>query len=246
MATTVFYSLKTTGDVDFWGQAGDSARRTLIMPLSNPREFIAFGVLAPSNEVPFVARGEVLAHMGPFLGRMAQAGASAELYARVPLPGSIVNRYIKDDPHDQKEADRPPPAPNLTGNVTVAGEEPSTFAYEGNEGSLWTISGSTRRVLSTHVPGSNTAFLAFGLVYVDEVDYLWRVNFVAHIEDSSALSDFLAEMPSGTTLQSTPPTALPEEWDDYMEDPFASSLAAAMAVAQVGQAKSGAKRVSTS
>jgi len=122
---------------------------------------------------------------------------------------------------EQKEADRPPPAPNLTGNVTIAGEEPTTIAYEGNEGSLWTISGSTRRVLSTSVPGPSTAILAFGLVYVDETEYLWRVNFVAHIEDSSALSDFLAEMPSGTALQTSPPTALPEEWDDYMEDPFA-------------------------
>lgn len=244
MATTVFYSLKTAGDVDFWAEAGDSARRTMIMPLSNPREFIAFGVLARSNAVLFVARGEMLAHMGPFLSRMARAGASAELYARVPLPGRIVNPYIKDDPHEQKEADRPPPAPNLTGDVTIAGEEPSTIAYEGNESSLWTISGSTRRVLSTSVPGSSTAFLAFGLVYVDETEYLWRVNFVAHIEDSSALSAFLSEMPQGTTIQSSPPTALPEEWDDYMDDPFASSLAAAMAVAQVGQAKSGAKRVS--
>jgi hypothetical protein len=99
-------------------------------------------------------------------------------------------------------------------------------------------------VLSTSVPGSSTAFLAFGMVYVDEPDYLWRVNFVAHIEDSSALSGFLSEMPQGTTLQTSPPTALPEEWDDYMEDPFASSLAAAMAAERTGQATSGAKRVS--
>jgi hypothetical protein len=245
MTKIVFYSLKTAGDVDFWARAGDLARRTLIMPLSNPREFIAFGVLSPSDEVLFVARGEMLAHMGHFLSRMAQAGASAELYTRVPLPGSIVNRYIRDDPHDQKEADRPPPAPNLTGNVTIAGAVPPTITIENNESSLWTISGSTRRVLVTSVPGSGTAYLAFGMVEVDEPDYLWNVNFVAHIEDSSDLTDFLNEMPSGTTVQYSPPTALPEEWDDYMDDPFDTSLAAAMPVAEQGQAKSSATRVAS-
>jgi hypothetical protein len=241
--TRPFYSLKTAGDVDFWAQAGDSARRAMIMPLTNPREFIAFGVLAPSNEVFFVARGEMLAHMGHFLSRMAQAGASAELYARVPLPGSIVNPYIKDDPHEQKEADQPPPAPNSIGNAAIrTGGEPQTMTIASNESSLWTITGSTRRVLVTAVPGSTSASLAFGMVMVDQTDYLWRVNFVAHVANGSALTDFLSKMPAGTTVQNNPPTALPAGWDGYMADPFSSGLTATMA--QLGQATSGATRLS--
>lgn len=245
MARPVFYSLKTVGDVDFWAQAGGTARRTLIMPLANPLEFIAFGVLAPLDQVLFVARGEMLAHLGNFLSRMAQAGASAELYTRVPLPDSIVEPYLKDDPYEQKEADRPPPSPDLTGHAAIrTGGASLTMSIASNESGLWTMTGSARRVLVVAVPGSTSASLAIGMVMVDQSDYLWRVNFVAHVANGSALTDFLSKMPEGTTVEN-PPTALPAGWDDYMANPFSPGQGlAAMTMAQLGQATSGAKRLS--
>ena len=238
----VFYSLDFSTDADFWERARDAARRTFIMPLRNPFEFLAFGVLSPSEEVLFVARGQVLHHLGAFVGRMAQAGASVELYDRVPLPGSLVERFINgnDGPYPQNEADKPPTAPNRVGEITLRGGTPVLLSSVTQ---LWTIQGTARKVIVTPVPDSSD-FLAFGLVKVDLPDYLWHVNFVARLESNP--HPFLTEMKDqwGATVESRTSEELPETWKQYMATSFPQeSLTASMTVAQRGTAKSGGTRL---
>jgi hypothetical protein len=238
-----FYSLDSASGVDFWALGGDAARRTFIMPLPNPFEFLAFGVLSPSEEVLFAARGQVLHHLGDFVGRMAQAGASVELYERVPLPGSLVAPLLNHahGPYPQNEADQPPTAPNLVGEVSLLG---SMSVMLSSEPQLWTLEGSERKVIVTAVPDSSE-FLAFGMVKVDLPDYLWKANFVARLESNP--HPFLSEMKDewGATVELRTSEELPETWKQYMATSFPQeSLAASITVARLGPAKSGGTRLS--
>lgn len=239
MSIPAEYSLEFDSSTDFWAQGGDSARRTFIMPLSKPLEFLAFGVLAPSNEVLFVAHGQVARHLGDFIKSMVQAGASVELYARPPLPDSILAPYIDDGSHDQKEADEPPPPPDASGQVTMSTGGNSIMLSSQTQ--LWTMTGTARRVLVTGVPES-TDLVAFGMVEVNHNEYRWSVNFVARLA-SDGRGDFVARMENeGAEVQSCPPTPLPTVWAQYMDTyfPDGEGLAASMALAQLEQAESGA------
>ena len=232
------YSLDVSIGADFWAQAGNAARRTFLMPLSSPFDFIAFGVLAPSHELHFVDRGQVLDHLGEFIRRMTQAGASVELYARAPLPDSVLAPYIDDGPYPQKEVDQPPAAPNSIGRATLStGQEPVSLSSGSN---LWSMTGSARRVLVTAVPNVSSESLVIGMVMVDQPDYLWRVNFVARMAGSD-IGSFLSRMPTGTTAEYNPPTPLPAGWEQSL---FPSGANLSASVAQLGPAASGGTRVS--
>jgi hypothetical protein len=179
-----FYSLEFFSDAHFWTVGDASTRRTFLMPLATPREFLAFGVLSPSNELIFVARGRVMDHLGPFLTRMKQAEATVELYARPPLPGHIIREYTKGDGHEQKETDAPPPAPDAQGKVILSGSAPTPQRLTAQM-NLWaSVSGSTRRVLKLPIPEVKEEWLAFGLVEVDSVECLEQVAFVARLKTS--------------------------------------------------------------
>jgi hypothetical protein len=106
-----FHELEFSSGVTFWPEGDASTRRTYLMPVSTPSEFLAFGVLGPSKTVVFVARGRVREDLGRFIARMAQDGASVELYARPPLPANLLNEYTKNPGHEGKEYDDPPPQP---------------------------------------------------------------------------------------------------------------------------------------
>ncbi len=97
-----------SGATTFWTEGDASSRRTWLMPVPTPSEFLAFGVLVPSKKVIFVGRGRVREDLGRFIDRMAQDGATVELYARVPLPASFVNDYVKGPPYEGQEYDEPP------------------------------------------------------------------------------------------------------------------------------------------
>jgi hypothetical protein len=106
-----FHRLEFANDVTFWTEGETSKRRTFLMPLLSPSEFLAFGVLSPSDRVLFVARGRVVEDLGDFVARMLRAGASVELYAQPPLPASVWKDYVSDDPYESKNAEPPPPPP---------------------------------------------------------------------------------------------------------------------------------------
>lgn len=116
----VLYNLKFSVDLPYWRGVEDSSRRVFLMPLSNPAEFVAFGVFGPSNTVLFVARGRVGERLGDFLERMKRSGAGVELYARAPLPWPLVKRYTSDDSFDGEETD-PPKGSTDVGRISYAG-----------------------------------------------------------------------------------------------------------------------------
>lgn len=124
-----YYNLEFFGDAPFWAGAGDSARRTFLMPLPNPIEFLAFGVFGPSSTVHFVARGRLREHVGDFTARMVEAGATVELYERPPLPWALVKRYISDEPYEHREIEGPKEPP-VQGFASYGGGA-------DDQGSLW-------------------------------------------------------------------------------------------------------------
>ncbi len=202
-----FYSLEFDSDADFWAMAGEAARRTFIVPLSNPVEFLAFGVLGPSKEVLFVARGQMAEHLGDFIARMVQAQASVELYARPPLPDSILNSHVEEAHHDQQETQPPPPPPcQIRHVVTAEGEQ----VLASLASSLWPVDNFPRRVIAVPLSASGQ-YLAFGLRETDDAEYRYRVPFVAWVDDMSTFPEQMKALGfSGVVEQSTtPPGALP-------------------------------------
>jgi hypothetical protein len=83
------------GDVlsSLWREGDATTRKTYLMPLSNPAEFLAFGVISNSNTPHFVVRGLVKDDLPPFIDRMVRDGANVKLYAQAPLPDEVVRQY---------------------------------------------------------------------------------------------------------------------------------------------------------
>jgi hypothetical protein len=107
-----YYELEFSSDATFWTEGNASSRRTYLMPVPTPSEFLAFGVLVPSKKVIFVARGRIREDLGGFIDRMVRDAATVELYARPSLPASFVNDYVKGPPHEGHEYDLPPDPSN--------------------------------------------------------------------------------------------------------------------------------------
>jgi len=161
-----------SSDVPFWPREDATTRRTFLMPLSNPSEFLAFGVLGPSNKVLFVTRGKVCDHLGDFTARMVRAGASVEFHARPPLPESILKEYTS---FDITEAEKPLP--------------PSSSQEFSSEGSLWPEEDTNmRQAIFVPLP-SPDEFLAFGVFGESE-----RLAFVAKGRVRDHLGYFIARM----------------------------------------------------
>jgi hypothetical protein len=191
------YNLEYFGDALFWEGAGDSRRRALLMPLSNPSEFLAFGVFGSSDTVHFVARGRVREHLGDFIARMAEAAASVELYERVPLPWSLVKRYTSDDPFDGEEVTPPKESSNggriaLPGGMGAPTGNPVILSISENP--IWPspLDGATREVFIMSLPGHET-FLAMG-VCTPPAPAQSQFVFVATGQVAGDLGDFIARM----------------------------------------------------
>ncbi|HYO54795.1 hypothetical protein [Archangium sp.] len=195
------YNLEYFGDAPFWEGVENFSRRTFLMPLSNPAEFLAFGVFGSSNTVLFVARGRVREHLGDFLARMEQAGASAELYARVPLPWSLVKRYASGDPFDLPETEGPQDPPNAGriaygGGVALALQGTTLDITTGNPAWPQESDISTRKVfiMPFIMPTSGQEeFLALGVCNPSD-PYQNRFVFVARGSVSDQLGNFTTRM----------------------------------------------------
>lgn len=97
-------------DTIFWTGGDASGRIVYLMPLPKmPSEFIAFGVVPQTETLVFVAQGRVREDLGAFIERMRKDDVKVELYARAPLPGSVLNAYIKDGGFEGQIVDPPPP-----------------------------------------------------------------------------------------------------------------------------------------
>jgi len=180
-----FYELEFSSDAPFWTGADASTRRTFLMPVSTPSEFLAFGVVGPSSQVLFVARGRVREHLGDFIARMVRDEAGVELYIRPPLPGWIIREYTSGPPHEGHEYDEPP-RPPIEGLAPVSGNigdyEASSSAPSWPEGGA-----SSRRTLL--VPLRDPAeFLALGVLGSADTVFFALRGWV-----KSELGDFIAQ-----------------------------------------------------
>jgi hypothetical protein len=216
-----FYSLDFFSDANFWTAGDASTRRAFIMPLPEPSEFLGFGVLVPSNEVLFVARGHVVDHLGNFIARMEQEGAVVELHARPPLPDVILNEYIKGSPHEQRESERPPDPPtfNPTGQLLLR-TDPSTLQSLPTS-NLWPAV-YAKRTVKVVTASSGGARVAFGL-YVEDVNHVcWKWSFVAFLGNDG--ESFLDERDrEGVTVES-PPEPVYANLQDYVDLNCSSSM----------------------
>jgi hypothetical protein len=188
-----FYNLKFSGDAPFWAGAEELTRRTFLMPLSNPAEFLAFGVVGPSSTVLFVARGRVREDLGRFLATMAQAGASTELYKRVPLPWPLVKRYTSDDPYGGPETEGPRDPPVTGVLVYGGGADPSLAGTSQDlvQSPEWPAEEdffSARQVFVLPLAGGED-FLALGVCREPD-----RFVFVARGRVGTQREDFIARM----------------------------------------------------
>ncbi len=154
--TPPFHDLEFFDLPAFWTQGDALSRYALLMPVSTPSEFLAFGVLRPSQEVLFVARGQVREHLGEFIARMGREQARVELYARAPVPGWLRRKYASAPPFEGHEYEEPPEPP-VNGLTPI-----DTKPYASHGGALWPEGDpSTRRTLLLPVKDPSR-FLALG------------------------------------------------------------------------------------
>jgi hypothetical protein len=193
-----FYNLEFFGDAAFWEGAGDVTRRAFLMPLSNPAEFVAFGVFGTSDTVHFVARGRVGEHLGDFLKRMEEAGASATLYARVPLPWPLVKRYTSDKPYENHETEGPEGSSN-EGLTYGGGAEPGYKFTSTNisQDPIWPANAdsSTRKVFVLPLSEPDgLKFLALGVCYRSVTPEGYLFVFEAKGSAGAQRTDFINRM----------------------------------------------------
>jgi hypothetical protein len=178
-----FHDLEFSNDADFWAGSDVSRYRVFLMPVTTPSEFLAFGVLEPSNRVHFVARGRLKDHLVAFITHMERARAQIELYVRPPLPGNILKRYTSGPPIEGQEAEEP-------SGPTVKGLAPgsATSYVESRGASLWTEGDvSSRRVFLA--PARESAeFLASGMLASGKVLF----SLVGSVQEH--LAEFVARM----------------------------------------------------
>ncbi|QRN96792.1 hypothetical protein JRI60_48760 [Archangium violaceum] len=225
----VLYNLKFSVDYPYWRGVEDRSRRVFLMPLSNPAEFVAFGVFDPSNTVLFVARGRVGERLGDFLERMKRSGADVELYERVPLPWPLVKRYTSDDPFDGSETS-PPKGSTDAGRISYAGGAgPSLWeavmSVPISDGPTWPAQYvSARKVFIMPLPG-HEEFLALGVCTDVPESGKHLFVFAARGEVAVHLDGFVARMratgtyvglcdwPSLSFLQQYVAAAFPKAFD---------------------------------
>lgn len=195
-----FYQLEFSSDAPFWAGAADTARRTFLMPLSNPAEFLAFGVCGPAGAVHFVARGRLREHVGAFISRMAEAGATVELYERPPLPWSLVKRYLSDLPYEHQEVEGPkePPVQGIAAYGGGADADGTKWLQEAtvplsSAEQTWPSLDSPREVIIMP-SGNNEEFLAMGVCLPGSSDTKNRFVFAARGMVGTQLGDFITRM----------------------------------------------------
>lgn len=207
--TPPFHDLEFFDQPTFWTRGEALSRYALLMPVSAPSEFLAFGVLHPSREVLFVARGKVKEHLGEFIARMNREQARVELYVRAPVPGWLRKKYASLPPFEGHEYEEPPEPP-------VNGLTPTdTKPYASHGGPLWPEGDtSTRRTLLVPVK-EPSRFLALGVQGPAE-EVRFALTGSVHEELGELITRAVREQ-SQVELHARPP--LPEPlWRRYLSE----------------------------
>jgi hypothetical protein len=104
-----FYPLESPEEHTFWP---DTRRRVLILPVMDNTQFLAIGVLGNGETAVFIARGTIWEHLGDFVARMKEEGASVEFLREPPAHlTQIWLEYGGDDGYETKSAEPPPDPP---------------------------------------------------------------------------------------------------------------------------------------
>lgn len=205
-----FHDLEFFDGPAFWTEGDALSRRAFLMPTSVPSEFVAFGVLLPSDKVLFVARGKVEDHLEQFISRMTQEQAEVELYVQAPVPGWLSKQYSSGEPpYEGHDYEGPPKGP-VNGLVPVGTQ---TIPPDG--GSQWPAGNvRTRRTLLVPVK-EPSRFLALGVQGPAQ-----EVCFAVTGSVQEELGNFIARMgreQSQVELHAKPP--LPEPvWRKYLAE----------------------------
>lgn len=208
--TPPFHDLEFFDGPVFWSEGEPLSRYALLMPVSVPSEFVAFGVLRPSERVLFVARGHVQEHLGQFISRMTQEQAQVELYVEAPVPGWLRKKYTSDEPpYEGHEYEGPPTGP-VNGLMPVG-----TQPYLSHGNSLWPEGDTlTRRALLVPVK-EPSHFLVLGVQGpAQEVCFALTGSLQEQLGD---LIDRVGREQSLVELYARPP--LPEPiWRKYLSE----------------------------
>ncbi|WP_164019857.1 hypothetical protein [Pyxidicoccus trucidator] len=86
------YAPSPTGAL--WSGGDGSNRVTFIIPVHDPAEFLALGMLGSQAEEHFMRVGRVEDQLGDFIEQMKREGARVELRALPPLPEPRLRRYF--------------------------------------------------------------------------------------------------------------------------------------------------------
>lgn len=74
---------------------GTTERCTLLMPLEDPKTFLALGVAQEPGEVFFARKGLLEESLGELINQSVREQARVELQARPPLPRDVLNRHLQ-------------------------------------------------------------------------------------------------------------------------------------------------------
>ncbi len=91
MGETSEKSLSQVAAEAFWPVDSGSVRQVVLVQLSDPDEFVAFGIFPAANhllhccKVPFVAWGRQSTDLDTFLQKMTESGAEVGWFAPAPL-----------------------------------------------------------------------------------------------------------------------------------------------------------------
>jgi len=157
-----FHDLEFSTEERFWSGGDAATRRVYLMTVSPPSEFVAFGVLAPSQPC-FVARGQVELHLGPFIERMERDGAKVELHEWPPLPAWLIKEYATNPPWEGHEVEDP------SGTPVRGGVKRNVDTYERASGTaLWTQGGASERRTFIVPVKAPSEFLALGVLMTSD------------------------------------------------------------------------------
>jgi hypothetical protein len=114
-----FYPLESPVEHTFWQ---DARRRVLIVPVKDRSRFLAFGVRGDEAKAVFIAGGRIWEHLGDFIARMQQEGASVEFLNKPPA--HLIKdwrEYGGDEGYESKNGEPPPDLPpGITSGDTTA------------------------------------------------------------------------------------------------------------------------------
>jgi len=212
------HELEFSSDVTFWTEGDATPRRTWLMPVSTPSEFVAFGAVGPSNTPRFMARGRVKEHLGDFVARMVREGSSVELDLTPPLPGHLVRRQGLGGPHENQVGEKPPPPP-INGLLPTDG----VAVLTPDSKRLWDGQGDATSRWVLLVPLKDTTeFAALGVLRPST-----QVVFAFRGSVKERLADFLEKMTRAEAtveLYARPP--LPRKLvREYLRNPDGSDAA---------------------